>query len=52
MSKVKIGVYLILHAVQEKPPSIVTGRVGAVGQIHFICTISDHNQHHIFCTRE
>jgi len=26
-----------LHAVQGKPPSSVTGRVGAVGQIHLIC---------------
>lgn len=26
-----------LHAVQGKPPSNVTGRVGAVGQIHLIC---------------
>jgi len=33
-----------LHAVQGKPPSIATGRVGAVGQIHFICIISYHKK--------
>lgn len=29
----------VLHAVQGKPPSTATGRVGAVGQIHLICTM-------------
>lgn len=29
----------ILHAVQANPPSIATGQVGAVGQIHLICII-------------
>jgi len=28
----------VIHAVHGKPPSMATGRVGAVGQIHFICT--------------
>jgi len=32
----------VIHAVQGKPPSIATGRVGAVGQIHFICIMSYH----------
>lgn len=27
----------ILQAVQGNPPNNATGRVGAVGQIHFIC---------------
>lgn len=30
----------ILHAVHGNPPSIATGRVGAVGQIHFICNVN------------
>jgi len=32
----------VIHAVQGKPPSIATGRVGAVGQIHFIYIMSYH----------
>jgi len=28
---------LVLQAVQVNPPRLVTGREGAVGQIHFIC---------------
>lgn len=47
--KKKVGAKksLTLHAVQGKPPSIATGRVGAVGQIHFICTVSYNEKHHI-----
>lgn len=29
----------ILHAVHGNPPSIATGRVGALGHIHLICII-------------
>lgn len=28
---------IVLQAVQGNPPSIATGRVGAVGHIHLIC---------------
>ena len=32
--------WMILHALQGKPPRSETGREGAVGQIHFICTLA------------
>lgn len=38
---------MILQAVQGKPPNKATGRVGAVGQIHLICTtVFKFNERH------
>lgn len=31
-----------LHAVEDEPPSTVTGLIGAVGHIHFICSVMKH----------
>ena len=36
----RIVKHRILQAVQGKPPNMATGRVGAVGQIHLICSIN------------